>query len=266
MSAPGCYALYAIRYAHNPHRRVSHNFIFADPHDGPMPMDYFVWLAVGDDRFIVIDMGFTAETAARRKHEFFRCPSDGIRALDVDPKAVGDVVITHMHWDHVGNFDKFPNATFHIQDDEVRYVTGRDVHWKGMKAGVMIDEVCTLIRNTYEDRVAFHDGTGEVAPGLTVHRVGGHTHGMQIARVRTQRGWVVVASDAAHYYANMERRDPFPAVHHVGEYLTSFDIALSLAESEQHIIPGHDPLVMQRYPAPGAGLEGVAVRLDVDPA
>ena len=47
--------------------------------------------------------------------------------------------------------------------------------------------------------------------------------------------------------------------------LEVYDTLRAHAPSPQHIIPGHDPLVLQRYPAPRPGLEGIAVRLDVEP-
>jgi glyoxylase-like metal-dependent hydrolase (beta-lactamase superfamily II) len=262
------YALYAVRYAENAHRKRGHSFLIdipGDPHDAPMPMDYFVWGAKSANRTVVIDMGFTEETAKRRKHAFFRCPAEGLRLVGIAPEEVDDVIITHMHWDHVGNFDKFPNARFHIQQMEHSYVIGTDTYWKGFKGGVLVEDVVSLIRSNYQERVVFHEGEGHIAPGISVHFVGGHTKGQQIARVRTERGWVVVASDAAHYYANMEARNPFPAVYNVGDMLISFDAARELADSPEHIIPGHDPLVMERYPAPSPELEGIAVRLDVDP-
>jgi glyoxylase-like metal-dependent hydrolase (beta-lactamase superfamily II) len=265
------YELYAIRYAHNPHRRRNHSFIFSgaqdafDPHDAPMPMDYFVWAAIGETRSFVIDMGFTRQTAEKRKHAYLRCPSEGLELIGLDAASVEDLIITHMHWDHAGNFETFPKARFHIQEREMRYITGRDVHWKGFKPGVSVEDTCHLIRNVYKDRVVFHDGAAELAPGFSVHYVGGHTRGHQIAQVHTARGWVVVASDAAHFYANMEARNPFPAVYHVGENLASFDIARELGESADHVIPGHDPLVMARYPAPSPELEGIIARLDTAP-
>ena len=267
-STTDCYELYAVRYAHNAHRTRGHSFLLdtpGDPHDTPMPMDYFVWGARTRDRTVVVDMGFTEETARRRNHEFFRCPSEGLRLVGIDPAAVGDVIVTHMHWDHVGNFDKFPNARFHIQQQELDYVTGTDTYWKGFKAGVLVDDVCALIRANYAERVVIHDGEGHVAPGISVHFVGGHTKGQQIARIHTRRGWVVVASDAAHYYANMDNRNPFPAVYNVGDNLISFDTACALAASPRHVIPGHDPLVLERYPAPSPDLEGIAVQLDREP-
>ena len=60
MSALPNYEVYAIRYATRAAKR-SDNFIGGDPHDGPMPLDYYVWAAIGPDRSYVIDTGFTAE-------------------------------------------------------------------------------------------------------------------------------------------------------------------------------------------------------------
>lgn len=265
MTAPDTYAVYAIRYAHTGDRPPKHNFIFADPHDGPSEMDYFVWAAIGERGSFVVDMGFNRETAEARGHDYLRCPAESLKLVGLDPDMVTDVVITHMHWDHVGNFDKFPKARFHLQDAEACFATGRYMSHKVLRGGVSVDDACEMVRKVHEDRIEFHDGEAELAPGFSVHHVGGHTMGHQIARVHTRRGWVVLASDAAHYYANMEQANPFPAVYSVGDYLAAFRTARKLAESDAHVIPGHDPLVMRRYPAPSSELEGVAVRLDVEP-
>ena len=48
--------------------------------------------------------------------------------------------------------------------------------------------------------------------------------------------------------------------------LEGFKRLRALAPSDKHIVPGHDPLVMQRYPAPSADLEGIVVQLDADPS
>jgi glyoxylase-like metal-dependent hydrolase (beta-lactamase superfamily II) len=119
-----------------------------------------------------------------------------------------------------------------------------------------------MVRRVYAGRVRFHDGEGEIAPGVSVHHVGGHTMGLQVVRVATRRGWVVLASDASHYYANMEQGRPFPIVYNVGDMVEGWRKARSLAESESHVIPGHDPLVLERYPAPSPALQGVVARLD----
>ena len=117
------YEVYAIKYAHHP-RRASENFIGGDPHDGPMPLDYFVWLireaGKNAGREIVVDTGFSAAVAAKRGREHLRCPTAGLGLLGVDSRKIKDVVITHLHYDHVGNFDLFPAAALHLQDLEMR--------------------------------------------------------------------------------------------------------------------------------------------------
>jgi glyoxylase-like metal-dependent hydrolase (beta-lactamase superfamily II) len=105
----------------------------------------------------------------------------------------------------------------------------------------------------------------EVAPGVTLHYVGGHTDGLQIVRVRTRRGWIVLASDAAHFYANLEIPNPYPVLYSLGDMLRGFDTVRALADSYAHVIPGHDPLVMQRFPAMSSNSEGVIARLDAEP-
>ena len=89
--------------------------------------------------------------------------------------------------------------------------------------------------------------------------------GMQCVRVLTERGWVVLASDAAHFYEHMEKKLPFPIVLNVGEMLQGFETLGKLATSPRHIVPGHDPLVRSRYPSLSADLDGAVVRLDIDP-
>jgi glyoxylase-like metal-dependent hydrolase (beta-lactamase superfamily II) len=259
------YEVYAIRYATRDGRRQNH-FIGGDAHDAPMPMDYFVWLVRGAGREFVVDTGFGAEVARKRGRTLLRTPAEGLALLGVDAEQVRDVVITHLHYDHVGTFDTFASARFHLQDDEMAYATGRHMRHRQFNHGYEVDEVTGMVRMVYKDRVAFHDGDAELAPGLTLHRIGGHTHGLQAVRVHTQRGWVVLASDASHFYEHFEKKRVFTTMFHVGQAIEGYATLGRLADSPRHIVPGHDPLVMQRYPAPTPELEGIVVRLDVPPA
>ena len=260
MSEPR-YEVYAIKYAHHA-RRASENFIGGDPHDGPMPLDYFVWLVRGEGREIVVDTGFSAAMAVKRGRDHIRCPTEGLKLLGTDAKSVKDVVVTHLHYDHVGNFELFPSATLHLQDLEMRYATGRYMCDECFRGAYEVEDVVGMVRRVYEGRVRFHQGDGELAPGVSLHLIGGHTMGLQAVRVMTRRGAVVLASDASHFYANMEQARPFPIVWSVADMVDGYRRLRSLAESPAHIIPGHDPLVMERYPAPAGELQGIAVRLD----
>ena len=146
------------------------------------------------------------------------------------------------------------------------YATGRHMCHDYLRAAYSADYVVDLVRHLYRGRVRFVSGDCEVAPGITLHLAAGHTMGMQSVRVLTKRGWVVLASDASHFYGNVENLTPFPIVYNVGDMLESHRKLRRLAETPQHIVPGHDPLVMDRYPAPSAALEGAVVRLDVAPS
>ncbi len=260
MSSPQ-HEVYAIKYAHHA-RRASENFIGGDPHDGPMPLDYFVWLIRGAGREIVVDTGFSAATAARRQRDHLRCPTEGLRLLGCEARVVKDVVITHLHYDHVGNFDLFPAASFHLQDKEMRYATGRHMAQPVFRGAFDVEDVVGMVRNTYAGRVIFHDGDADIAHGVSLHFIGGHTMGLQVVRVATRRGWVVLASDASHFYANMEEVRPFPIVYSVADMVEGYARMRALAGSPGHIIPGHDPLVLERYPAPSSALQGIVARLD----
>src|ERR1051326_4817915 len=192
------YEIYAVRYAHH-NRRASENFLGGDPHDGPMPLDYFVWAIIGADRTIVFDTGFDQAMAQKRGREFLRPPRDGLMAIGVEPDRVEHVVISHMHYDHAGNHELFPNAIYHIQDREMAFCTGRCMCHPQLRRSFEEGDISAMVRRLFAGRVQFHDGSGEIAPGITVHHVGGHTLGLQVMRVETRRGPVVLASDASHF-------------------------------------------------------------------
>lgn len=254
------YELYAIKYGQRPGRRPE-MFQGGDPHDGPMPLDYFIWAAVSPERTVVIDLGFTAETGVRRGRVVDRTPAEGLRLLGIDAATVEHVLITHFHFDHVGNVAEFPNATFVVQDGEMSFWTGRYAGRGIFRQLVEPEDVVGLVRRNFDGRVRFVDGSEEIVPGIAVHRVGGHAPGLQIATVETARGLVVVASDAAHYYANIEEDRPFSIVTSLPEMYGAFDIIKRHAPSPDHIIPGHDPLVLERYPAASPELAGIVARL-----
>ena len=151
------YEVYAIKYAHHA-RRAGENFIGGDPHDGPMPLDYFVWLIRGEGREIVVDTGFSAAMAKKRGRDHIRCPTEGLKLLGTDATTIKDVVITHLHYDHVGNFELFPQATLHLQELEMRYATGPYMCHACFRGAFEVEDVVGMVRRVYEERVRFHSG------------------------------------------------------------------------------------------------------------
>ncbi|MCW5603289.1 MAG: N-acyl homoserine lactonase family protein [Burkholderiales bacterium] len=265
MSACKPYEIYAIKYAENPFATTSEVFLGGDAHDAPMPLDYFIWVIVGNGRRLVVDVGFRQEVAGRRKRKFLTCPTVGLDRLGIGAREVGEIIITHLHYDHAGNLDLFPNANVHIQELEMRFATGKAMCHPGANHIFEEDDVVQMVRKVFRGQTVFHDGEASPAPGISLHLIGGHTPGLQAVRVWTQRGWVVLASDSAHFYRNLQDRRPFMWSVHVDDVYAGFDRLMKLADSHDHVIPGHDPLVMQQYPAPSAELTGVVAQLHVPP-
>ena len=256
------YRIHAVRYGHL-QRRSAGNFLGGDEHDSDMPLDYYVWVVANDAHTILVDTGFDAAAARARGRTLLRPVADGLAALGLDAAALTDVVITHMHYDHAGGIAAFPNARFHVQDDELSYCTGRAMTHGHLAAPFDAENVVQMVRRVFDGRVVFHRGAATLYPGITLHRLPGHTPGLQAVRVDTERGPVVLASDAAHFWANLEREAPFPILVDVPAYLDSLRALRALAPSLDHIIPGHDPAVLRRFP----GVPGVVdvARLDLPP-
>ncbi len=259
------WSVYALRYAHREALARDHFIVAPDPHDAPMAMDYFVWLLRDGDREILVDTGFSEATAVRRNRKLTRPVAAALRDIGSDPDQIEDVIITHLHYDHAGNLDLFPRARLHLQDREMAFATGRHMLASCVRHAFEADDVVTMVRAVYAERVVYHDGDGEVAPGVTVHLVGGHTAGLQIVRVETEAGPIVLASDASHFYANMGLGRPYPIVFNLGEMLEGWKMAVALAGGEpSRVIPGHDPAVLERFTAlPGSNGETVQLHLEL---
>ena len=246
------YRIYAVRYAHR--KCTTSECFYGDYRAAPMAMDYFVWALTNGRETVVVDLGFTEPVGTRRGRQFLRCPGKGLAEIGVDPAAVKHVIVSHLHYDHVGNYALFPNATFYVQDSEMAFYTGRNAALPAFRHSVEVDDVCALIRLNYERRMQFVDGSHEIVPGIAVHHVGGHTAGMQIVTVAHARGQAVVASDASHYYRNLEERIPFNTLQDLPRMYAAFAKIRELASAEDLVLPGHDPLVLERLTRVGDGI------------
>jgi glyoxylase-like metal-dependent hydrolase (beta-lactamase superfamily II) len=246
------YRIYAVRYAHR--KCTTSECFYGDYRAAPMAMDYFVWALTNGSETVVVDLGFTEPVGTRRGRQFLRSPEKGLAEIGVDTQSVKHVIVSHFHYDHVGNYALFPNATFYVQDSEMAFYTGRNASLGAFRHSIEVDDLCALIRLNYEGRLSFVDGAREIVPGIGVHHVGGHTAGMQIVTVAHARGQAVVASDASHYYRNFEERIPFNTLQDLPRMYGAFDKIRELASSPDLVLPGHDPLVLERLKKVGDGI------------
>jgi glyoxylase-like metal-dependent hydrolase (beta-lactamase superfamily II) len=263
VSAAGAqWAVFAIRFAHREASVRGEHFYGHDPRPlDPWPISYYVWLAVSPDDAVLIDAGFTPATAARRgKRTYLRSPMDTITDLGVDPGRIRRLVLSHLHYDHVGHARDFPDAQIVVQRAELDF-------WRSRHAGrgehahlIEADDIGYVAERVAAGTARVLDGDAEIADGLSAHLVRGHSPGLQVVRVRTAAGWVVLAADAAHFYENIERDRPYAVVNHLPSMYDAFDTIRGLADGDTLVVAGHDPLVMERYAAV-PGLEGLVVRV-----
>lgn len=256
--------VFAIRYASHARKR-SENYIFGDPHDEMTSISYYVWAIKGPHGVFVCDTGFDEQAAKERGRTIMKPVGEGLKALGIEPSDVNHVIATHLHWDHAGNYDLFPNARYHVQDTEMAYATGRCMCHQMLRIPFSESDILAMVRKVFAYRVDFHDGDEELAPGITLHKIGGHSKGLMAVRVKTRRGHVVIASDSCHLYSHLDEGRVFPITYSVGDTLEGYRKLRKLASSRHHIVPGHDPDVVNLYPAAAPGLEHWAVRLDAEP-
>lgn len=260
-AAPVC-RIDAIRYARH-ERCAAENFAApVDDHDLPMPLEYYIWAIHRPGHPpVVVDTGFGEQAALARGRRMIRPVVDGLRAAGIDHLLVEDVILTHLHYDHAGMLSAFPNARFHVQAAEMAFATGPHICDRATRAPFDGEPIAQLVRRLYADHVVFHNGDTQFAPGIALRLCPGHTAGLQVVCCETTRGTVVLASDAAHLYANITRRLPFPIYIDADDYDQAQQRALALAGgSLDHLIPGHDPLVLACFPAD----DGIA-RVDLPP-
>jgi glyoxylase-like metal-dependent hydrolase (beta-lactamase superfamily II) len=241
--------VFAIRYADQQDRTRARAFISDDNHNAPYPIDFYVWLLRRGDEVILVDTGFDGPEARKRGFDLRQEVGTALAPFGLSPEEITTLIVTHLHFDHAGGLHLFPNATLYMQAAEMAYATGPCMCHDLLRQPFTGAHVCEAVMRLYAGKVVFFEGDAEVADGVTLHAVGGHSKGLQVVRVRTEAGWLVLASDAAHFYENFQRRVPFPLVVDVEDMLKGFDKLQRLASAPELIVPGHDPLIRQLFPA-----------------
>jgi len=252
-SEDGVYHVFALQYARQTGRLAKDLFLpspqaAADGHDGLMPSAYYIWIIHNRFRTIVVDCGISPRASASRNRPLDVDPIEALGRLGIDAGTVENLIITHLHFDHASNLHRFEKALIHVQETEVRYVTGPCMCEPFLQAPFDVEDVVTLIRRLYSDRVLMHSGEAEPFPGVSLHVLPGHSAGIQAVRVSTPRGPVLLASDVTHFYANLIQRRPFRVTIDVAATLHSFWRLKQIAGSIDRVIPGHDPKVREIYP------------------
>ncbi len=252
--APPTYEVYAIRYATVPGFKVSGLIAGADT-SRRLDIAMMVWLIKGSDgRNILVDAGFHRDDFVRRwKPTGFLPPSEAVARAGVKAEDVTDVIISHVHWDHLDGIDLFPKARVWIQREEFDH----HIDSTGLVKDRAIDagDAKILADIARQGRVMLVDGDGkEIIPGISVYTGGKHTFASQFATVHTAQGTVVLASDNMYLYENLAQHRPIAQTLDSASNLRTQARMVTLASDLRLIVPGHDPEVFVRFPKPGDGI------------
>lgn len=260
------YEVLAVRYATRTATRaeVFHGDDVPDP-EGALGMDYFFWLIRDPGgRTIVVDSGFDRAVGERMGRTMLVEPATALWRLGVDPAVVAQVVVTHLHYDHIGNLDLFPAATFVVARADLEFWAQPHDDRPDLELYVQRDEIARVQHARAMGRVRLVEDALDVAPGIRAVRVGGHSPGQLALVVDTADGGVVLASDAVHYYEELDAGRPFAVFADLQGMHDAYAIVRELADDGRRpIVAGHDPLVTARFPAVG-GDPGFAVRIVPD--
>jgi glyoxylase-like metal-dependent hydrolase (beta-lactamase superfamily II) len=252
------YEVYAVRFATEASYPTRYLVAGADS-TRRSPLAFTVWLIRGGGRTILMDAGFYRDKFVQRwKPDGFVKPSDALAALNVKPEDVTDIVVSHIHWDHVDGADLFPRARVWLQREEFEHYTNDT--GAVLDRAIDPDDAKMLASIKAEGRVQLIPGDStEIIPGITVFTGGKHTFASEFATVHARlagdrEGTIVLASDNAYLYENLERHRPIAQSLDTLSNLRAQARMARLASSPRLIVPGHDVNVFVRFPKPGNGV------------
>ena len=263
-SAAMPYQVIAVRYgtltAHK--SQLYHRYEAYGEADAEVEMAYYFWILRAGGKTILVDTGFDPAAAARRGRTCLCPPLEALSRVGVEPEAVSAVIVTHLHYDHIGNLDAFPHAELVVPRREFEFWTGPAAARFQFAAHVEPREVALLAEARRAGRVRLTDGIEEIFDGITARSVGGHSPGQQVTVVSALAGDVVLASDAVHFYEEFELDRPFGVIADLEQMYAAYDLPRELVAAEGAVlVPGHDPAVLARFPALDLQTDGIAVRL-----
>ncbi|OUS91374.1 N-acyl homoserine lactonase family protein [Rhodococcus sp. NCIMB 12038] len=257
------YEVIAVRYAS---RRTLRSQVYLNHHvygepDAPIGMDYYFWVLRNDARTIVVDTGYSNVGGHNRQRGHIIHPSLALNRLDVHPREAL-VILTHAHYDHAGNLDLFPESEVVVPRREYEFWTGPFAQRPMYHHSIEDDDIGEMRRIHDEDRMRFAPIDGVVAPGVRMIELGGHSPGQAVLLVDTNDGPVLLASDATHYYEELDREMPFLVVDNLAAMYAGFDTMKAIIDEHDAIlVPGHDPAVFERHEPVNAELADIAVRI-----
>jgi len=166
--------------------------------DGQLPLEFGGFLVRSGDRTVLVDTGLG------RLGQAFGCGRlfESLGRLAVPPADITDVVLTHLHFDHVGwatdeGVTTFPNATYRCAAADWRYFVEEATPEGRMAASVGAPSPAEKLAPA-RDRLEVWDGDGPLLPGIDVRAAPGHTPGSTVIVLSSGSARALLLGDVVH--------------------------------------------------------------------
>lgn len=259
------YAIYSLEFCQGtmPHDFFGGSGVFSNKGTVHIPMLYTLIVGgeVGGKKHVaLVDCGFRNDYwLDRYPFSTWESPAEVLGRLDLTPEDIEVILVSHMHFDHMGNFEAFPNAQLYVQFDEYvgwshavdmanKLPTDADRAW--IFSSFDPTDLTRAARGIADGRIRFLQGDEELLPGVTARLArDSHTFGSQWFKIETQNGPYIIAGDTVYWYSNVEQM--WTPGYGQGNNFNLIGLYRTLADEVKNettrIIPGHDEQIAQRY-------------------
>jgi glyoxylase-like metal-dependent hydrolase (beta-lactamase superfamily II) len=251
------YEIYALEYAASKGRAALKDVAVGATTADSTTFSYYVWFLKGDSgRRVLVDTGFLLDSAGASKSMVrYERPDLALKKLHVNANEVTDVIITHPHHDHIGWITLFKNATVWMQKLDYEYFVGGAWQPGAEAPGLHKEDVLATVQVNLDGRLRLLAGDSlEIMPGIRAFIGSKHTRESQHLLVDTGAEKVLLASDDVWFYCNLENLLSVPLTFDQGAYVRQMRRMKALVSDPELIIPGHDPLVLVKFPQVARGV------------
>jgi glyoxylase-like metal-dependent hydrolase (beta-lactamase superfamily II) len=243
------YRVYALKFGQRSNKIAINDIALGVKSSDSTEVYYMYWLVKGDGKKILVDAGFRDDADIDPKMISFTRPDKILERINVKPEEITDIIITHPHWDHIGGIDLYPNAMVWMQKDDFEYFTNAAWQKGGDHGGFNEADVKKIIKKKLDGKLTLVKGDSlEILPGIRVFTGSKHTFESQYVAVNGYHNKkIILASDNAKYYYNLDSLLPVPATYDPQGYINNLRRMKAIMPSGNPVVPGHDPLVFKKF-------------------